>query len=335
MRYICKIKSLRRDGTQWSGWDKFLPKHVADFSLDASSIVSISIVFQIIIVMLLWAICFPFITWGIEFAPHLTFAAFRAILSGLVLIILAFALRQPLPQNWNDWKIIAIVGIGATSFGFLGMFHAAEFVSPGIATVISNAQPLLAAILAVFILKERLTRLGVLGMLLGFSGIIFIALPGYLSSENDSYAIGVAYIILAALGITISNVWIKKLAGSVDALMAMGLQLLIGSIPLAIAALVFEDPTAVKWSYQFISILGILSVFGTSLVYWMWFSILKKTPLNQANSFSFFIPVFGLALGTFFFGEHIALFQWIGIALTISGVLMTFLLGSNQKLSVT
>ena len=295
---------------------------------------NISTILQVITVMFLWAICFPFITWGIESAPHLTFATLRAVLSGLVLIVIALMLRQPFPTKWHDWKSIAVVGIGATSFGFFGMFHAAEFVSPGIATVISNAQPLLAAILAAFVLREKLTRLGILGMLLGFGGIIFIALPGYLSSENDSYAIGVAYIILAALGITISNVWIKKLAGSVDALMAMGLQLLIGSIPLAIAALVFEDPTAVKWSYQFTSILGILSVFGTSLVYWMWFSILKKTPLNQANSFSFFIPVFGLALGTFFFGEHITLFQWIGIALTISGVLMTFLLGSNQKLSV-
>jgi drug/metabolite transporter (DMT)-like permease len=295
---------------------------------------NISTILQVIIVMFLWAICFPFITWGIESAPHLTFATLRAVLSGLVLIVIALMLRQPFPAKWHDWKSIAVVGIGATSFGFFGMFHAAEFVSPGIATVISNAQPLLAAILAAFVLRERLSRLGMLGMLLGFGGIIFIALPGYLSGGNASYGIGVAYIILAALGITFSNVWIKKISGSVDALMAMGLQLLIGSIPLAIASFVLEEPTTVDWSAQFILILGILSVFGTSLVYWMWFSILKKTPLNQANSFSFFIPVFGLALGTFFFGEHIALFQWIGIALTISGVLMTFLLGSNQKLSV-
>ncbi len=263
----------------------------------------------------------------------MTFATLRAVLSGLVLIVIALMLRQPFPTNWHDWKSIAVVGIGATSLGFFGMFHAAEFVSPGIATVISNAQPLLAAILAAFVLRESLTRLGLLGMLLGFGGIIFIALPGYLSGENASYGIGVAYIILAALGITFSNVWIKKITGSVDALMAMGLQLLIGSIPLAIAASVFEEPTTVDWSAQFILILGVLSIFGTSLVYWMWFSILEKTSLNRANSFSFFIPIFGLALGAIFFGEHITLLQWIGIALTISGVSMTFFLGSNQKRS--
>ena len=295
---------------------------------------NMSVVFQIIIVMFLWAICFPFISWGIEFAPHLTFAALRAVLSGLVLIVVALALRQPLPRNWQDWKMIIIVGLGATSLGFLGMFHAAEFVSPGIATVISNAQPLLAAILAAFVLQERLSRSGILGMLLGFGGIIFIALPEYLFGANQSYAIGVAYIILAALGITFSNVWIKKIAGSVDALMAMGLQLLIGSIPLAIAASVFEEPAVVEWSSQFLLILGILSVLGTSLVYWLWFSILEKMTLSRANSFSFFIPIFGLALGAIFFGENITVFQWIGVILTISGVSMTFLFGSNQNRSV-
>lgn len=295
---------------------------------------NISVVLQVITVMFLWAICFPFITWGIESAPHLTFATLRAVLSGLVLIVIALMLRQPFPQNWHDWKMIAVVGIGATSLGFFGMFHAAEFVSPGIATVISNAQPLLAAILAAFILKERLTRLGLLSMLLGFGGIIFIAMPEYLAGEDVGYGIGVMYIILAALGITFSNVWIKKITGSVDALMAMGLQLLIGSIPLAIAASEFEDPTTIKWSYQFVLVLGVLSVFGTSLVYWMWFNILEKTPLNRANSFSFFIPIFGLALGTLFFGERIIALQWVGIVLTITAVSMTFLFGSDQKRSL-
>ena len=112
---------------------------------------------QIILVMLLWAACFPLITAGIEFAPHLTFAALRAILAGVVLTALALALRRPLPKEGRVWAMVAVVGLGATSLGFLGMFHAAEFVSPGIATVIANTQPLLAAGLAGIGLKERLT----------------------------------------------------------------------------------------------------------------------------------------------------------------------------------
>lgn len=142
---------------------------------------SVLTIVQVILVMLLWAACFPLITTGIQYAPHLTFAAMRAVLAGFALIIVAFALRRPLPRDFRTWTMLAIVGFGATSLGFLGMFHAAEFVSPGIATVIANTQPLLAAILAGMVLHERLTPRGRAGLVLGFIGILSIAAPQLVS----------------------------------------------------------------------------------------------------------------------------------------------------------
>jgi drug/metabolite transporter (DMT)-like permease len=252
--------------------------------------------------------------------PHLTFAALRAILAGLTLTILAVALRRPLPREPRIWAMVAIVGLGATTLGFLGMFHAAEFVSPGIATVIANTQPLLAAVLAGVVLNERLTARGKAGLLLGFLGILVITSPRLFSGGQENYIIGVAYIILAALGITVSNVLIKRISGNIDALMAMGLQMLIGSLPLAVGAWAMEDPTAIRWSFTFVGALLGLSLFGTALVYCLWFSVLEKAPLNRANAFSFLIPIFGLTMGTLFYGETLGWPQLVGIALTILGV---------------
>ena len=120
---------------------------------------------KIVSAMLLWAACFPLITAGLQYAPHLTFATLRAILAGATLIGLAIFFRKPFPRGWRIWLTLGIVGFGATSFGFLGMFHAAEFVSPGLATVVANAQPLLAAMLGVAWLGERLPPVGVGGEL--------------------------------------------------------------------------------------------------------------------------------------------------------------------------
>jgi drug/metabolite transporter (DMT)-like permease len=275
---------------------------------------------QIVLVMLLWAACFPLITAGLGLAPHLTFAAMRAILAGVTLTALAFALRRPLPKGLPHWAMVAVVGLGATSLGFLGMFHAAEFVSPGIATVIANTQPLLAAMLAGMVLAERLTVRGITGLVLGFIGILSIAAPQFVAPGQGNYISGVAYIILAALGITVSNVVIKRIAGKVDPLMAMGLQMLIGSIPLVLAAWGTEEPATVRWSFTFVGILLALSLFGTALVYWLWFSVLEKTPLNRANAFSFLIPIFGLTMGALFYGESLGVSQLIGIALIVFGV---------------
>ncbi len=275
---------------------------------------------QIILVMLLWAACFPLIIAGIDFAPHLTFAALRAILAGVVLTALALTLRRPLPKEGRVWAMIAVVGLGSTSLGFLGMFHAAEFVSAGIATVIASTQPLLAAGLAGIVLNERLTAHGKAGLALGFVGILFIASPQLFSDGQNNYILGYAYIVLAALGITVSNVLIKRVAGNVDALMAMGLQMLIGSIPLILGVWAMEEPTAIRWSFTFVAALLGLSLFGSALVYWLWFSVLEKAPLNRANAFSFLIPIFGLTIGALFYGESLGWSQLIGIALTVLGV---------------
>ncbi|MGB7300106.1 MAG: EamA family transporter [Burkholderiaceae bacterium] len=275
---------------------------------------------QTLLVMVLWAVCFPLITVGIQYAPHLTFASLRAVLAGIILTGLALALRQPLPTDRKVWLMIAGVGLGATTLGFLGMFHAAEFISPGIATVIANTQPLLAAILAGVVLNERLNVRGKVGLALGFVGIVTITLPRFLAADQDSYLVGVAYITMAAAGITVSNVLIKRITGTVDALMAMGLQMLFGSIPLAIAAWAMEDPLTVRWTPPFITSLLILSVLGSAFVYWLWFNVLEKVQLNRANAFSFLVPVIGLTIGTLFYGERLGSMQLIGVVLTIAGV---------------
>ncbi len=275
---------------------------------------------KILIAMLLWAACFPLLTIGITYAPHLTFATLRALLAGLALVGLALALGRPIPSGLRNWIILALIGFGATSLGFLGMFHAAEFVSPGIATVVANSQPLLAAGLAGVVLGERLSPRGKLGMSLGFCGIIVIAAPGLLAEGQERYLIGVGYILLAATGITVSNVMLKKIAASVDPLMTIGWQFLIGAVPLAIASAAMEDPTAIQWSPTFIAILLTLALFGSALVYVIWLSVLSKVPLNKANAFSFLVPVFGLTIGVLFYNETIGAAAILGISLAILGV---------------
>ncbi|MAT39318.1 MAG: EamA family transporter [Ectothiorhodospiraceae bacterium] len=277
---------------------------------------------QIVLVMFLWAICFPLITIGLPYAPHLTFAALRAFIAGATLVVIALLLRRALPKGLKTWFMLTMVGLGATTLGFFGMFHASEFVSPGIATVISNTQPILASLLAFFILGEYLNTRGKLGLLLGFLGVILIALPGLLSNSGSTYLAGISYILLSASGITISNVLIRYIATEIDALTAMGWQLILGSILLALIAIVTEDPATVQWSPEFLfSLLG-LSLPGTALAYWLWCHVLRITELDRANVFSFLVPIFGLLLGMAFYGETYGFLVLEGIGLILLGIIL-------------
>lgn len=286
---------------------------------------------KIVLVMLLWAACFPLITAGLQYSPHLSFATLRAVLAGATLVLVAIVLRRPFPRGRRTWFTLGVVGIGATSLGFLGMFHAAEFVSPGLATVVANAQPLLAAMLGVAWLGERPTKIGWGGLLIGFAGILVIALPSLAGGAQHGTTIGFAYIILAAAGVTVSNVAIKTIAGQVDGLFAMGFQMLIGSVPLSVAAFILEDQTAIQWTSAFVASLSGLALLGSALVYWLWFSVLEDVELNRAIVFSFLVPIFGLTIGALFFDERLSVVQFAGILLVIVGIAFVNLSGKTQR----
>ena len=272
------------------------------------------------LVMVLWASCYPLITLGLDYAPHLTFAALRAILAGSILIGVAALRRAAWPRGWSVWGWITLAGLGMTGIGYFGMFHAAEFVSPGLATVIESLQPLIAAVLAVVFLRERLGPIGWFGLCLGVGGVALIAIPRVLASGGGSTAFGLVLVIMATSGVAVGNIAIKSLATRVDAAMAMGLQLLIGAIPISILAFTTESPTAIDWSPQFIISLLSLALPGTALAYWLWQVTLQSLDVSKAAAFSFLVPIIGVSVGALFFSEPMTMNVFGGGALAAIGV---------------
>ncbi len=268
------------------------------------------------------ALCYPLITIGLGDAPHLTFAFLRAVLAGSLLGLVAVLLRRPMPQGVGTWFGLAGIGLGTTSLGFAGMFHAAEFVTPGTATIIAHSQPLIAAILAYWFLGERLHYRQRIGLLLAFVGIVTIGLPQLIGVGNASFAVGLAYIVLATIGVAIGNVLMKALGDRVDPLVGMAAQLLLGSVPLAIAAALQERPVAITWSPTFLASLLALALFSTALARSLWFILLKQVPLSRANAFTFLSPFIAIALGVAFFGESFGLFTLLGLAFTTGGIVL-------------
>lgn len=110
-------------------------------------------------------------------APALRFAALRALFAGALLVALSWLLRRPFPSGARTWLELSGIGLSLTAFGFGGMFLAGGRVTPGLATVVANAQPLVAALLGYLVLGEPLRGLRGLALAVGSSGIVVIAAP--------------------------------------------------------------------------------------------------------------------------------------------------------------
>lgn len=159
-----------------------------------------------------------------------------------------------------------------------------------------------------------------LGLAIGSGGVIAISWPGLTSPDASNYLLGAAGIALAVTGTGVGNVAMKRLAGEADPIMAVGFGLAIGAGPLAVSSLMTEG--AISWSPQFLIVLLVLSVFGTALAFWLWFSVLARVDLGRANAFTFLVPLFGLAIGAGLFGERFGLLQAFGIALILTSVVL-------------
>lgn len=276
---------------------------------------------RLVLIMFLWALCFPLITVGLAFAPPLTFAALRAFVAGTGLLLLAIVLRRAWPRGWRVWLLLLGTGLTITSMGFGGMFLAGGLVSPGLATVLANVQPLIAAVLGFFLLGERLGPRRRVGLSLGFAGILLVALPGFGVNGTNSSLAGINFIMLGAVGVALGNVLLKKLAGQVDLLMATGWQFILGGVPLLALAWVWESPEQVVWNGSFAAVLLALGLLGTAVAFALWFSLLHRSELNRLNTATFLTPAFGLILGALFFNESLQGVEVGGIAFILIGVL--------------
>jgi len=256
------------------------------------------------------------------------FTAFlRSLVAGLFLLIIAIVLKRPFPRATKHWLLIVAIALSATSIGFWGMFYAGSLISPGLATVLTNTQPLIAGLLGWYFLKESLNKRAIIGILVGFFGVFIISTESLLL-PNSQASNGLFYALVAALGVAISNILLKKLANQADVFYAMGFQLLIGAIPLGLLSFYFGELPSFQFSLAFGWILLALALLGTALPFTLWFWLMSKAPLYQLNIFSFLNPVFGLFLGYVYFSESLSIYQYSGIAFIIFSV---YLVATTQR----
>ncbi|WP_420389494.1 DMT family transporter [Marinobacter sp.] len=272
------------------------------------------------LVALLWAICFPFIVVGLPDAPPLLFAALRALLAGLCLVLIAIWQGGRISYSPRQWMMLTVIGISYTGMGLGGMFMGAGKLGPGMATVLANAQPLFAAVLSVIFIKEILTLRMLAGLLVGFVGVVVLAMPEM--NYGNTRFIGAVYVLGGSIGTAIGNVLLKYRAGKDDIFWAMGMQLLIGSAFLAIASVAFGEGFVVDWTWSFATALFVLAIPATALMVVLWYALLASAPLNSLNPFTFLTPVFGLIIGVFAFDETFSLIEIVGLLITVVGLVI-------------
>lgn len=278
-------------------------------------------VVSLLVMATLTALCYPLLSVGLSYAPPMQFAALRAAIAGLALLLLAVVLRRPFPRGRRVWLLVALSGLSATSIGFSSMFGAADLIAPGIATVVAGTQPIVAALLALAMFGQPFEKWQIIGMSVALAGIVTMTLEDIAAGGTTAVA-GSALVIAATFGTAFGNALTKRFAADVDPIAAASLQLLLGAVPLAVLAYLTEPWTPRILESDFLVIVAVLAIGGTALTFALWIGVLRHCPLNTANVFTFLAPLLGVAISVAFLGERLFPLALFGMALTVGGIVL-------------
>jgi len=265
--------------------------------------------FLILLVVSLWAFNNVAIKWGLLDLPPLFMTCMRFIVVALLLIPFTRVTREQLRY------LLPL----AFTFGFLHfslLFVGINYTDAGTGAIVVQLGTPFAMLLAMLILKEKLTLIQLLGIAISLSGVV--VLTG--SPTIPSWWV-LCLLLSSAAGWAVSNLIVKKSPPIKPLTMTGWISFLaipiVGLASYLLEADQFSTLAHASWRGWF----GILySAIGSSIIaYSLWYALLKKYNVNLIMPYSLLTPVLAVIMGVMVLGDSMNRFKVIGALLVIIG----------------
>jgi drug/metabolite transporter (DMT)-like permease len=272
----------------------------------------------------LWSTGFIGAKYIVPYAEPFTFLAIRYVLAAAILFAIAYAFKQPLKLNREQFKASFAVGMLLHVIYIGGVFYAVSLgVSAGISAVIVSIQPVLVSLLAVPLLGERLRWVQVVGLFLGVAGIALLLLPKVFQGDYTASTslVGIFICVIALLGTSGGYLVQKKMGSEIPFLSGTGAQYAVSAIAFAVLSFATEEQI-IEWVPAFLFglawIVLMLSIASIVLLYGM----LRTGSASKVSSLYYLVPPVAAIQAYFLFGEVIGPIGIIGMALAAIGVVL-------------
>ncbi len=267
----------------------------------------------------LWGASFLFMRLGAgEFGP-VALAGLRVVGATLFLLPLLVA-RGQLAALRAHWRALFAVGIANSALPFLAYSYAALSITAGLSSIFNASTPLWGALIAWLWLKDKPTSWRLLGLAIGFAGVLWLAWDKA-SFKPGADGLASGWAVGACLAATLLYGWSanfakRHLAAAPPLVVATGSQLS--------AAVVLLPPMLWWWPAQTPSAtawiaVALLAVACTGVAYVLYFRLIAHVGPAKAISVTFLIPVFAVLWGWMFLGEGLTLAMGLGCTVILLG----------------
>ncbi len=286
---------------------------------------------ELVLLAALWGASFLFMRLGAhEFGP-IVLAAVRVGLASAMLIPL-LASRGQLADLRTHWKGLLLVGALNSAIPFALFSFAALSITAGLSSIVNATTPLWTAVVAFVWLRQGLTPLRVLGLVIGFAGVAFLAWDKASFKPGADHS-GLLAVIACATATfcygVAANATKRYLAGVAPLTVATGSQFAAALLLALPAAWLWpaDMPGGVAWG----SALA-LAALCTALAYILYFRLMSRVGPTNAVSVTFLIPLFAILWGALFLGEAVTAQMVAGGAIVLVGIALALgLVGGKPR----
>jgi drug/metabolite transporter (DMT)-like permease len=269
--------------------------------------------------VLIWSSGFVVAKYAFEYSDVLFFLGIRLLIAGGILLLITLVLGQSLRLTRNQILISLALGLTLQGLYLGGVWEAIANGSPaGIASVVTSTQPILVSLLAFVILKERLQRNQIIGLFLGFGGVVLVLSPAF-SSAGRMTVLAFALLLLGLTGSTTATLIQKKFGDSLPLLAGTTYQFLFSGVILTLISF-FTGRTNLKWNLQSSLAMAwaviVTSIIAVIALLWM----LQRGSAAKVSSLLYLVPSVTALQAYAIFSEKLNAQAIIGIAMTALGV---------------
>jgi len=273
----------------------------------------------------LWGSAYVAIRQGIVAgASPFLFAAVRYGLVAVLFALIASVRREPLPER-RAALLSAAVG-GTLIIGVYGalLYWGEQFTSGGYASALSGTAPLLTVVFATALLpSERLRPAALVGIVVGFLGVVTLVLPTLLGGLGSDWR-GPLAVTGAFVVFPLGSVLLRRWGHGGEGTWQLSLQFAVGATVLALAVGVVPGPEELPFTFTvWVSLLALV-VFASLCGYFVYFRLHHRIGPGRANLVAYLIPLVGIGIGSGFFGEPITVWEIGGFLLVATGLSLVF-----------
>lgn len=264
-------------------------------------------------VSLIWGSSFLLMAIGLDaFEPGLITVLRVALGAGALWLV---PKARATSVHRADWPRLVALSFLWVAIPFTLFPIAQQYINSAIAGMLNGAMPIFAAVFAVILLRRLPRRTTIVGLVIGFVGVVAISAPSI--GQGSSEALGVVLVLLATVcyGISVNIAApIQQQYGSIPVMARMLALATVWTAPLGLSGAARSE---FAWG-PFVAV-ATAGVLGTGIAFVIMGSLVGRVGATRASFITYVIPVVALVLGVVFRGDEVAPIAVVGVVLVIAG----------------